>query len=139
MALRLLAVGIGWMLPAFAHHSGASYDFKQIRQVSGTVKDVRVINPHMSITLAVTDTKGTRDVAFEGHSVNNFYRVGWRPGMIKVGDRIKVTFAPRKDGADGGFVTGFITAQGRTIAFEVPGAPPPGKSAAPAAAPAGGK
>jgi len=40
--------------------------------------------------------------------------------MIHVGDRIEVTYAPRKDGADGGFVNGFVTAAGRRIAFMVP-------------------
>ncbi len=40
--------------------------------------------------------------------------------MIKVGDRIKIRFAPRKDGSDGGFVSGFVTAQGQDIQFGIP-------------------
>src|SRR6202451_1866324 len=77
-----------------------------------------------------------RDVMFEAHSVNNFYREGWRPAMLKVGDRIKVRFNPRKDGADGGFVNGFVTAEGKEIAFRAPGQPlpvvPPDAATAPA-------
>ena len=105
---------------AVAHHSAAMYDFTKVAEAQGVVQKVRVINPHMSLTLTISDAKGTRDVEFEGHSINNFYRAGWRPNMIKVGDNIKIRFAPRKDGQDGGFVSGFTTADGQTIAFGVP-------------------
>ena len=106
---------------ALAHHSAAMFDFNKHQELEGVVKDIRVINPHMSITLVVSDAGGTRDIAFEGHSVNNFYRAGWRPNMIKVGDKIKVMYAPRKDALEGGYVTGFVTAEGREIGFKLPG------------------
>jgi len=118
--LAILGVLIG-SAPVLAHHSAAMFDFTKRQELEGVVKDIRVINPHMSITLAVTDAKGTRDIAFEGHSVNNFYRAGWRPNMVKVGDKIKVMYAPRKDALEGGYVTGFVTAQGREIGFHLPG------------------
>jgi hypothetical protein len=119
-----------------AHHSAAIFDFTKPQHLAGVVKEIRVINPHTTLTLEVTDAKGTRPIVFEGHSVNNFYRAGWRPNMVKVGDKIQVTFAGRKDGTDGGFVTGFVTESGQDIGFKPPGdvaaAPPAG---APAAAP----
>jgi hypothetical protein len=123
---------------ALAHHSAAMFDFTKNTWVSGVVKEIRVINPHMSLTLMVSGDKGTREVSFEGHSVNNFYREGWRPNMVNIGDKIKVRYNPRKDGVDGGFVNGFVTSQGREIAFHLPGdtstEPPPATldSAAPA-------
>jgi hypothetical protein len=117
LAAWLLAAGLP---PVLAHHSASQYDFRQVHELSGQVKAIRVINPHMSLTLAVTDQKGAHDIDFEGHSINNFYRSGWRPNMIKVGDQIKVKFAPRKDGSDGGFVSGFVTAQGQEIQFKLP-------------------
>jgi hypothetical protein len=108
---------------ALAHHSAAMYDFTKNLWVAGVVKDVRVINPHMTLTLAVGEGRGgSRDIHFEGHSVNNFYRAGWRPGLLKVGDRIKVRYNPRKDGHDGGFVNGFVAANGQQVAFHIPGA-----------------
>jgi hypothetical protein len=110
---------------AWAHHSAAMFDFTRTGELEGVVKDIRVINPHMSLTLAVSDGKGTRNVSFEGHSVNNFYRAGWRPNSVKVGDKIKVKFAPRKDGHEGGFVNAFTTAEGQEIGFRLPGAPAP--------------
>jgi len=113
----LLACGLS---PVSAHHSAAMYDFTKVNELAGQVKAVRVINPHMSLTLVIKDVKGERDVDFEGHSINNFYRAGWRPGMIKVGDSIKVRFAPRKDGLDGGFVNAFTTVAGQEIGFKLP-------------------
>jgi hypothetical protein len=119
-ALTLIACGVS---TAFAHHSAAMFDFTKNVWVSGVVKSVRVINPHMTLTLAVSDGQGeVHDIQFEGHSVNNFYRAGWRPGMVKTGDKIKVRYNPRKDGRDGGFVNGFVAANGHEVAFRVPGA-----------------
>jgi len=120
VALAALALAIG-AAPLQAHHSAAMFDFTKHVDAEGVVKEIRVINPHMSLTLTVSDAKGTRDIAFEGHSVNNFYRAGWRQNMVKVGDHIKVTFAPRKDGQDGGFVSAFVTADGHEIGFKPPG------------------
>jgi hypothetical protein len=105
---------------ALAHHSAIEFDFRKFATVEGVVKQFDVINPHSNIVLTVTDAKGTRDVTFEGHSRNNFYRAGWRPDAVKIGDRIKVTFATRKDGVDGGFVNSFVTAHGQEIGFRAP-------------------
>lgn len=58
------------------------------------------------------DAKGGRDLELEGHSLNNIYRRGWRKGMVKAGDPPTVTIAPRKDGAEGGYVVGVKTADG---------------------------
>ena len=135
LAAAALAVAIvfGGASTALAHHSAAMFDFTRSAELEGVVKDIRVINPHMSLVLVVTDAKGAHDVSFEGHSVNNFYRAGWRPDSVKVGDKIKVRFAPRKDGHEGGFVNAFTTAQGKEIGFRLPGAAAPAPAAAPQA------
>lgn len=121
LALAALAFAAGGTSTALAHHSAAMYDFTKNVWVDGTVKSIRVINPHMSLTLEVENGAGSpHEIDFEGHSVNNFYRAGWRPGAVKAGDKIKVRYNPRKDGQAGGFVNGFVTAQGREIAFGAP-------------------
>ncbi len=99
--------------PAFAHHSAAQFNFQTPKSVDGVVKEVRMANPHMRLILSVTDTKGTRDIEFEGHSLNNLYRQGWRPDSVKVGDKVSISIAPRKDGADGGYVVKVKTADGK--------------------------
>jgi hypothetical protein len=99
---------------AEAHHSAIQFDLSiRDNYVEGIVKEFAVANPHTKIVLEITDAKGTRDVEFEGHSRNNYYRSGWREGMVKVGDKVKLQSAPMRDGSDGGYVLGVIAADGR--------------------------
>ncbi len=109
-----LAVVLGLLatVPARAHHSAIQFDFQKPVQVTGVVTRFQAINPHMRLTLRITDAKGSREIAFEGHSTNNMYRGGYRDKMIQVGDTITVTIAPLKDGSDGGYVTGGVTSKG---------------------------
>ena len=99
--------------PAFAHHSAAQFNFTTPKSLDGVIKEVRMANPHMRLILTLTDAKGTRDVEFEGHSLNNLYRQGWRPDSVKAGDKVTITIAPRKDGEDGGYVTKVKTSDGK--------------------------
>jgi Family of unknown function (DUF6152) len=111
---RTLVV-LGIMVPCsvLAHHSAARFDLSiRDNKVSGIVKEFEVANPHTKIVLEITDAKGTRDVEFEGHSRNNYYRSGWRVGMIEVGDRITLIAAPTRDGSDGGYALGVIAEDG---------------------------
>ena len=109
----LTALVLALATPAFAHHSAAQFNFTTPKPINGTVKEVRMANPHMRLILTVTDDKGTRDIEYEGHSLNNLYRAGWRPDSVKAGDKITITIAPRKDGADGGYVTKVKMADGK--------------------------
>jgi hypothetical protein len=108
-----LALALILVAPAFAHHSAAQFNFQAPKSVAGVIKEVRMANPHMRLVLTVTDDKGTRDIEFEGHSLNNLYRQGWRPDSVKAGDKITINIAPRKDGADGGYVVKVKTADGK--------------------------
>jgi hypothetical protein len=110
------AAGIAALLLAFAaeaHHSAARFDLTiRDHMVSGIVKEFHVANPHTKIVLEVTDEKGTRDIEFEGHSLNNDYRSGWREDLVKIGDKITLIAAPTRDGSDGGYALGVIAADG---------------------------
>ena len=100
-------------LAALAHHSAIRFDLSiRDNMVSGIVKEWEPANPHTKIVLEVTDEKGTRDIEYEGHSRNNYYRAGWREGMVKVGDKITLIAAPTRDGSDGGYALGVIAADG---------------------------
>jgi hypothetical protein len=112
-ALAALAA-LGTVAPtAQAHHSAAMFDFAKTAKVTGVVKQFELINPHMRLVLVVTDPKGTREIKFEGHSLNNMYRAGWRKDLVKVGERMTVNIAPMKDGSDGGYVTSAVMANGK--------------------------
>ena len=102
---------------AMAHHSAAQFDFSQRVTIEGIVKEFNVTNPHTWATVELTDDKrGTRDAMYEGHSASHFYRAGYTRGMVKVGDKIAILIAPRRDGEDGGFIQAF-TVNGKTIGF----------------------
>ncbi len=109
----LIAILLSVALPAPAHHSAAQFDFQKPVTVAGTIKEFRMANPHMRLVLAVDDAKGARDIEFEGHSLNNLYRRGWRKDMVKVGDALTISIAPRKDGGDGGYVLSVKTPEGK--------------------------
>ena len=101
--------------PAWAHHSAAQFDFRNTVVVEGKVVETRFANPHLRLVLEVTDSKGTRNIEFEGHSRNNMRRQGLMPDMFKVGDNIAIRIAPMRNGEDGGYVTAVRTPDGTEI------------------------
>jgi Family of unknown function (DUF6152) len=105
-------------MPATAHHSAANQDFSKRVELQGVVKSWRIVNPHGKLVVQVTDAKGTRDIELETHSRNNVYRAGYRDGMVKAGDKIKVYVAPNRDGTDGGYLVAFETAAGDRIGLD---------------------
>ena len=103
--LAVFAIPAGLAEVAAAHHSAAQFDLTiRDNEVNGIIKVFEPANPHTRIVLQVTDEKGTRDIEFEGHSRNNYYRSGLRPGMVEVGDKVTLIAAPMRDGSDGGYV-----------------------------------
>ena len=116
--VRIALAGIVLLLigtSAAAHHSAAAQDFGKRVELEGVIKLWEIANPHGRVILVVTDAKGTRDMEFETHSRNNVYRAGYRDGMVKAGDKIKISIAPNRDGSDGGYITGFVTAKGERV------------------------
>ena len=111
-----LILSIG--LPATAHHSAAGQDFTKRFEMQGVVKSWQIMNPHGRLIIQVTDAKGTRAIPLETHSRNNVYRAGYRDGMIKAGDKIKVYVAPNRDGTDGGYLVAFETAAGDKVGLD---------------------
>jgi hypothetical protein len=115
----ILMVWIG--IPVAAHHSAAAQDFNKNVEFEGIVKSWQIMNPHGKLVVRVTDAKGTRDIELETHSRNNVYRAGYRDGMVKAGDKIKVVIAPNRDGSDGGYLKAFTTATGVKVGLDPSG------------------
>jgi hypothetical protein len=119
MKLRLpglLAAAVAAVtLPAVAHHSFAIYDMSQNVEFEGVVETVKLRNPHMALTLTVTDADGTkRTVNFvEGAPANMIVRMGLNPADIAVGQPIKTVGAPRRDDANAYFLKAIILPDGR--------------------------
>jgi hypothetical protein len=113
-ALVVLAVA-GWTLPASAHHSFAIYDMGQNIEFEGVVETLKMRNPHMALTLTVTEKDGsTRVVNFiEGAPANMIVRMGLNPEDVAPGKPIKAIGAPRRDDPNAFFLKAIILPDGR--------------------------
>lgn len=85
---------------AFAHHNAAShYVLDDTIQVSGTVTEFRLINPHARIYFDVTDEDGhTEQWLAEGNAAAILKRRGWSSDSLQPGDHITITGRPARDG-----------------------------------------
>jgi hypothetical protein len=110
MQLRLLGLAVGMLCAAVggaaAHHSMAMFDQQKPMDLQGVVQDFRFVSPHTFILLDVKGDNG--DVAtwsLEGDSPSHLARDGWTSKSLKPGDLVKLTIAPLRSGAPGGFWT----------------------------------
>src|SRR6266567_4531176 len=92
-----------------AHHSLAGvYDMKKGMELSGAVESVKFVNPHGSLTVAVTNPDGstTNWVLTLGSATalaqRGIGKIG--PNALHTGDEVKVKFLPAKDGSPLGFL-----------------------------------
>jgi hypothetical protein len=99
-------------MPAWAHHSHANYEPTNWIELSGTVKEMDWLNPHVWVHLVVMDDKGQPHTwALEGGSPQALLRGGWKKDTVKVGDKISVKCHQLKDSSDG-CLLGFLTTDG---------------------------
>ena len=111
MSLRYTIVSLGVAIaalaaPAGAHHSFAIYDMQQNVEFKGVVDTLKFRNPHMAMTLKVTDANGQEKLVefVEGAPANMLARIGLRPEMIAPGTEITAIGAPRHDNPDAWFL-----------------------------------
>ena len=102
-------------VPAAAHHSFAIYDMQQNVEFHGVVETLKFRNPHMAMTLKVTDANGQqRTIDFvEGAPANMLARLGLRPEYIQPGEEITAIGAPRHDDPNAWFLKAVVLADGR--------------------------
>jgi hypothetical protein len=103
-----------------AHHSLAGvYDMKKDMELSGAVDSVKFVNPHGSLTVAVTNKDGstTNWVLTLGSATALAQRgIGKTgPNALHNGDKITVKFLPAKDGSPLGFLKTVVMPDGRVI------------------------
>ena len=110
--LGLMAVAVA--APALAHHSFAIYDMEQNIEFKGVVETLKFRNPHMAMTMVVTNDKGEKQqINFvEGAPANMLVRLGLRPEAIKPGEAITAIGAPRRDDPNAYFLKSIILSDG---------------------------
>jgi hypothetical protein len=101
-------------LPAAAHHSFAIYDMQQNVEFHGVVDTVKFRNPHIAMTLKVTDASGQERIVnfVEGAPANMLARLGLRPEMIPPGTEVTAIGAPRNDDPDAWFLKAIVLPDG---------------------------
>ena len=123
-ALALLGTAIAASAsPAAAHHSFAIYDMQQNVEFRGVIETVKFRNPHMAMTLTVTNDKGEKQTInfVEGAPANMLARLGLRPELIQPGQEITAIGAPRQDDPDAWFLKAIILPDGtRFNALQTP-------------------
>lgn len=102
---------------ALAHHSNTPFDMSQTLYASGQVVDASFKNPHSSLTLLIESEDGEAEVEFEGHSLATLRHYGLLPSMVKEGQDISISYAPRRDSKPGGIFLSVTTANGETLDF----------------------
>jgi hypothetical protein len=100
-----------------AHHSNTPFDMSKSFTATGVVEKMSFMNPHSSLTLRIGDDAAATSVSFEGHSLTTLRHYGLTPSMVKIGDTITISYAPRHDGKPGGIFLSVQTAAGLALDF----------------------
>ena len=114
-------------IPALAHHSAGNfwYTDKDV-EVQGTVKSVKIINPHPEMVIEVTDANGTKaDWRITGGgNASGMIRAGWKNGTLPVGMLVKVVGHPsRTEGAKALLAGTVTTPEGKVLDFSAGSGP----------------
>jgi hypothetical protein len=83
-----------------AHHSSTMFDHSKTLTITGTVVELRWVNPHVSLSVngILKDGEEPALWVMEMTSPGNLVRAGgWRRDAVKPGDRVEVAFSPLRD------------------------------------------
>ena len=114
---------LGWLMASgslLAHHSLAGvYDMKAEKELSGTLEDIKLSNPHGSLGMMVKNTDGTSTKwVFTLGSATALAQRGigkTGPNALHTGDAIKAKFIPAKDGSPLGFLKSVTYPDGHVV------------------------
>jgi len=115
--LTVAAVAVFAVPPAaLAHHSFAMFDANQSLSTTATVKEFQWGSPHTWLELLVlSEDKTEKPLSLELTTISGLMRNGWKPGTLKPGDRVTVTYHPMRDGTPAGQLVQAVTEDGRTL------------------------
>jgi Family of unknown function (DUF6152) len=103
--------------PLAAHHGrGATFDMKKQLTLKGTVSQVKWQNPHVLISIDVTDDAGSVVTwTFENSNVHTLATQGYNRNTLKIGQPVTAVLNPAANGAPLGIIVKVILADGREI------------------------
>lgn len=105
-----------FVVPVFAHHSFAMFDYNKDVTIVGEVKELQWVNPHIHLIVNVPDGKGGMvEWDIEGGTPGNLRRNGWSGTVVKPGDKVSVVIHPMKNGTNGGQLVKAAHGDGKPI------------------------
>jgi Family of unknown function (DUF6152) len=116
LAVATAVAALAVPLAALAHHSFAMFDANKSLSATATVKEFQWGSPHTWLELIVLDeSKTEKPLSLELTTISGLLRNGWKPGTLKPGDRVTVTYHPMRDGTPAGQLVEAVTEDGRTL------------------------
>ena len=97
-----LVAAAAFAAPAWAHHAQAMFDRTNPVTFTGVVKSFESMNPHSWLQLDVASGGKATEWALEVEAPGVLTRAGIKPTDFVVGERVKVTAFPLRDGRPGG-------------------------------------
>ena len=104
--------------PATAHHAvQAQFDQDNVTTITGVMRRVMWINPHVRWFMDVTDDDGNVTTwNISGAAPGGFRRIGISGrDVFKTGETYTATIALARDGSDFGYIITFVLPDGREI------------------------
>jgi len=96
---------------AWAHHSHGNYQLTEYTHVTGTVKEIHLINPHSWIYIEIVDAAGEPTMwAMEATGPRGLARAGITRDIIDIGDTVSARCHQLKDGSNG-CLLGYLTTE----------------------------
>jgi hypothetical protein len=91
----------GFSSPALAHHGDADRYMPDVSVITGTVVELKMVNPHAHIVFDVTDDSGKTErwQAELGGPQQLTRQFGWTPLTVKKGMKLTMTGRRLKSGA----------------------------------------
>ncbi len=103
MKLHIAAVLVGAVLilsvSVQAHHSAATFYFmERTAEITGVVKELRLINPHIRLVLDVIGENGQiEEWTVDGPNATGLRNRGWETTTLEVGETVTVVGHPARN------------------------------------------
>lgn len=117
--------------PVFAHHSFAAFWLMdRTSTIEGVVVELRMVNPHPTLTVEVTDANGQKAVwtITSRATASALLKGGWTPQTLAPGTRVRVEGNPPRREGTKALAAGAITklGDGTVLSFGGTGGIPQG-------------
>ena len=105
-----------------AHHSFTAFWYMdKMNTIEGTVVELKIVNPHPTLTVEVTDAQGKKALwtITARATASALVKGGWTPETLMPGSRVRVEGAPPRREGTKALAAGYITrlSDGKMLSF----------------------